>query len=191
MELISKCYQLQFPCKPGVKPCPTIFSLLTVPIIIVQRRLLKNRKLHENYLGVIETFVENGYAKFVPLNQLCKKKNRVWYFRHHSEHQPLREEMSIVFDCAAKQAGESLNNSSIIIPTLLTLCRWRTHQIPSRNQGIIVADIELTKEIVNSPNCNALRFLKSLESRRLMADQHKYDNFQILLEQLYISAKHS
>ena len=104
--------------------------------------------------------MEKGYAKLVQPDQLGSKENQVWYLPHHPVYQPLKGKIRIVFDCAAKQAGESLNDSLMSGPDLMNslvsvLTTFRKEPVA------LVADIEsmFHQVLVNPPDCDALRFL--------------------------------
>ena len=158
---VSGHYQLPLPWKPGVKDLPDNLSLAYHRLNSLKRRFLKDHELHEKYSITIDSYVEKGYAKLVQPDQLGSKENRVWYLPHHPVYQPLKGKTRIVFDCAAKQAGESLNDSLMSGPDLMNslvgvLIRFRKEPVA------LVAYIESMFHqvvLVNSPDCDALRFL--------------------------------
>ena len=113
-----------------------------------------------HFSETVDSYVEKGYAKLVQTDQLGSKENRVWYLPHLPVYQPLKGKIRIVFDCAAKQAGESLNDSLMSGPDLMNslvgvLTRFRKEPVT------LVADIEsiFHQVLVNPPDCDALRFL--------------------------------
>ena len=153
---VSGHYQLPLPWKRGVKDLPNNLSLAYRRLNSLKKRLLKDRELHDKYSSTIDTYVEKGYAKLVQPDQLGSKENRVCYLPHHPIYQPLKGKIRIVFDCAAKQAGESLNDSFMSGPDLMNslagvLTRFRKEPVA------LVADVEsiFHHVLVNHSDCNA------------------------------------
>ena len=101
-----------------------------------------------------------GYAEEVPDDKI-ERKSKVWYLPHHAvitEKKP--DKLRIVFDCASKYQGESLNDKCFQGPDLNNsllnvLLRFRQHQYA------IMSDIEAMYYQVRVPedDRDALRFL--------------------------------
>ncbi|KAG1681464.1 hypothetical protein GQR58_011846 [Nymphon striatum] len=85
---------------------------------------------------------KQGYAEPVPVDELNGEDNTVWYLPHHPVIQIQKGgKVRIVFDCAAKYKGESLNNNVLQGPDLTNkllgvLLRFRKNSIG------IMADIK-------------------------------------------------
>ena len=107
----------------------------------VKRRLLRDDGLKELYCQQVESVLEHGYAEEVPKDE-WESNNRVWYIPHHPVINPNKlGNVRIVYDCAAKSHGISVNEKLIKGPDLVNrlvgvLLRFRKDQVA------IVADIE-------------------------------------------------
>ena len=153
-------YQLPLPWKPNVEQLPNSLSLSQRRLVSLKKRLLKDAELFSKYSNTIDSYIEKGYARRVPTEQLDSKE-RVWYLPHHPVYHPHKpNKVRIVFDCAAKQAGISLNDALMSGPDLMNsllgvLIRFR------KNPIALVADIEsmFYQVFVHPSHCNALRFL--------------------------------
>ena len=136
-------------------------------IAMAQRRLFSLKKrlssdtvLCNKYVNVLENYIDKGYAKKVSPDQL-DNTNVKWYLPHHPVFHPKKpDKVRIVFDCAAKHKGASLNDALYQGPVLTNslvgvLTRFR------KNNIALVADIEqLFHQVkVKSDDCDALRFL--------------------------------
>ena len=53
--------------------------------------------------------IKKGYFERVPKDKLCKGDGKVFYVPHHGVVSPNKDEIRVVFDCAAKYKGQSLN----------------------------------------------------------------------------------
>ena len=153
-------YQLPLPWKPNVEQLPNSLSLSQRRLVSLKKRLLKDAELFSKYSNTIDSYIEKGYARRVPTEQLDSKE-KVWYLPHHPVYHPHKpNKVRIVFDCAAKQAGISLNDALMSGPDLINsllgvLIRFR------KNPIALVADIEsmFHQVFVHPSHCNALRFL--------------------------------
>ena len=72
------------------------------------------------YKAEIQNLIDQGYAERVPDEDLQGNPGRTWYLPHHNVVNPNKpEKFSIVFDCAAKHAGISLNQRVLQGPDLM------------------------------------------------------------------------
>ena len=111
------------------------------------------------YTATVNDYIQKGYAREV-IN-IGKESSRVWYLPHHpvtNGHKPGK--VRVVFDCAAKYKGVSLNNQLLQGPDLMNslvgvIIRFRQDHIA------LAADIEAMfhQVRVKDDDCNALRFL--------------------------------
>ncbi len=58
----------------------------------------------------MQKLVRDGHAELVPNEQLGRDDGAVWYLPHHAVLSGTTSKIRIVFDCAAKYQGLSLNN---------------------------------------------------------------------------------
>ena len=77
---------------------------------LLGKRLNKDENLKMQYTNEIHKPLENGYA-YVPQEDLTRADGKVWYLPHHpvfNRRKP--EKCRVVFVCAAKYRGLSLND---------------------------------------------------------------------------------
>ena len=125
----------------------------------LKRRLDHNNELKQKYVSVMQSYVDHGWAEKVedeePVSSFC------WYLPHHPVVNPRKpEKLRIVFDCAAKFMGISLNNMLMSGPDFFNrldgvLTRFRADTFA------VVSDIEsmFHQVRVDPKDRDALRFL--------------------------------
>ena len=122
---------------------------------------LQREELMDRYDEEITKLVEKGYAEKVPSNKIDAFPGPTWYLPHHhviSDKKPGK--LRVVFDCASRFQGESLNDRVLQGPDLVNklinvLVRFRQHSFA------IQADVEAMYNQVRVPKSDrdALRFL--------------------------------
>nr|XP_054764691.1 uncharacterized protein LOC129271341 [Lytechinus pictus] len=130
----------------------------------LERRLKKDSNLAVKYTETVQGYIEKGFAEKVPRQE--KEENLqtscTWYLPHHPvvhPHKPAK--VRVVFDCAAKYRGTSLNDTLLQGPDhtnkLLVGVLLRFRQEPVA----VVGDVEAMFHQVKVPkkDCDALRFL--------------------------------
>lgn len=101
----------------------------------LKSKMERNRKFTEDYKSFMADIIDKGYAELVPSSELARDDGRVWYIPHHGVYHPQKpEKIRVVFDCAAKYQGISLNNLLLQGPDLTNnllavLLRFRQEQI--------------------------------------------------------------
>jgi hypothetical protein len=162
-------YELGLPFKNAL-PLPNNRSMTDHRRHLLKRRLLNDPELCKKYANFMTELLVKGYAEEVPKSQLDRSDGRVWYLPHHSvNHTKKPDKVRIVFDCAAKYRGTSLNDNLLQGPDLTNnlvgvLIRFRQEPIA------LVADIEAMFHQVRVPkeHRDVLRFLwwpSGLESK--------------------------
>ena len=155
-------YQLPLLWKEGyIDQLPDNLFLAQRRLISLKKRLVKDEKLRIKYTEVMDSYLSKGYARKVPQSILANAGGPVWYLPHHpvtNVHKP--DKVRIVFDCAAKYNGLSLNDALMKGPHLMNnltgvLTRFREKEIA------LVADVEAMfhQVRVDPMHTNALRFL--------------------------------
>ena len=143
-------------------PClPNNRAMAEHRLKLLRRRLLKNPDLRSKYSAFMDSLFENGHAQMVPKTPLEHKAGVAWYLPHHPVVNPNKpDKIRVVFDCAARYNGVSLNSQLLQGPDLTNnlvgvLIRFREEPIA------IMADIEgMFHQVRVSPkDCDALRFL--------------------------------
>ena len=128
---------------------------------LLRRRLLKNPDLRLKYSAFMDSLFENKHTRMVPKTLLEHTARVAWYLPHHPVVNPNKpDKLRVVFDCAARYNGVSLNSQLLQGPDLTNnlmgvLIRFREEHIA------IMADIEgMFHQVRVSPkDCDALRFL--------------------------------
>ena len=157
-EFVDGHYQLPIPWKDGVD-FPNSYGLAVSRLGSLKRSLIK-KGLLERYDDEISKLLEKGYAEVVPASQFGDSSN-IWYLPHHaviSDKRP--DKLRVVFDCAAKYHGQSLNDKCLQGPDLNNklinvLLRFRRHKVA------VSSDIESMYYQVKVPleQRDCLRFL--------------------------------
>ena len=160
LEFVDGHYCLPIPWKGGQPEMPNNKYVATKRLENLVSRLHRTG-LHDKYEQNLNNLVQKGYAEPVPDDELCADNGAVWYLPHHnlsSKSKP--EKLRIVFDCAAKFAGVSLNNQCLQGPDI---CNKLLHVLLRFRQFpfAITADIEAMYHQVKIPpkHRNCLRFL--------------------------------
>ena len=127
---------------------------------VLKRRFLQDEKLFESYKTTMEEYIAKGHARKVPCNEVhVDDKRPLWYLPHHPVlNKPGKTR--VVFDCAAKYGGTSLNDQLLTGPDLTNsivgvLMRFREERVA------LLADIECMFHQVRVPpdDQDAFRFL--------------------------------
>ena len=111
-------------------------------LLCLERKLRKNSKFYDDYLLFMSAVIEQGYAERVPDEELLGEEGRVRYLPHHGVYHPRKpNKIRVVFDCAAKFNGVSLNDLLLPGPNLTSnlvdvLLRFRQDNIA------VTSDIE-------------------------------------------------
>ena len=127
----------------------------------LSRRFDRDTLLRDRYAANMEDMFSKKYASKVPDEELMRSDGKVWYLPHHAVVNPKKpEKVRIVFDCAAKFNGVSLNEQVLSGPDLTNrligiLLRFRQEPIA------IMADIEsmFHQVSVTPDDRDVLRFL--------------------------------
>ena len=159
-ELVEGRYCVPVPWKDGRPSFPYNRYMACKRLEGTMKKLIGNG-LMEKYATGIQEMLDKGYAEAVPKAELVRNDGALWYLPHQavlSESKPGK--VRIVFDCAAKQKGISLNSQALQGPDMVNkllhvLLRFRCHPIA------VTADIEAMYLQVRVPakDRDCLRFL--------------------------------
>lgn len=130
-------------------------------LLSLKRRLQKDPEVHQKYKAVIDDHLDKGYARRIPEENHNTTDQPVWYLPHHAVINPRKpEKLGVVYDCAAKWKGVSLNDQLLQGPDMTksvvgVLTRFREKPIA------IAADIEamFLQVQVHPKDRDMLRFL--------------------------------
>lgn len=152
-------YKLGLPLREENTRLPNNLPLAQALLQHLHSKLSRDSKLHERYTATVNDYIQKGYAREV--TDIGKESSRVWYLPHHpvtNEHKPRK--VRVVFDCAAKYNGVSLNNQLLQGPDLMNslvdvIIRFRQDHIA------LATDIEAMfhQVRVKDDDCDAFRFL--------------------------------
>lgn len=104
-------YVLDIPFKAEIPCLPDNRTMAEKRLQSLGKRLDKDEDLKERYTTEIRKLLKNGYAEEVTKEDMNRADGKVFYLPHHPVHNPKKPEKTrIVFDCAAKYCGSSLND---------------------------------------------------------------------------------
>ena len=76
----------------------------------LKRQLKKDGELFDKYKRAMQDYIDKGHAERITEKELEEKSSKIWYLPHHPvTHRLKPEKVRVVFDCAAKYEGQSLN----------------------------------------------------------------------------------
>ena len=125
-------YELPLPWKNDSVVLPESLPNAQRRLQYLKQRFEKNLDLHEKYTEQVETYIQRGYAEKLPEND--PGGARTWYLPHNYVVSPRKPgKVRVVFDCAAKSCGQSLNDHlmngpnlvSSIVGVLLRFCKYQ------------------------------------------------------------------
>ncbi|XP_038058753.1 uncharacterized protein LOC119730035 [Patiria miniata] len=154
-------YAVDIPFKTRPPCLPDNKAMAQHRLRLLGRKLTRDPVMKDKYTSSIKELMDKGYAEEVPSEQLERADGAIWYLPHHPVFHPHKpDKLRIVFDCAAKFQGISLNDTVHRGPDLINklvgvLLRFRLERVA------FMADIEgmFHQEVVNKPDRDVLRFL--------------------------------
>ena len=132
--LVNRHYQIRLPFRQEFPNLPDSLSTAEKRLMCLKRKMQRNPVFHTKYSSVMEKYRTEGSSRQVPDDEVTKLKP-IWYLPHHAVWHPRKpEEPRVVFDCASKSSGTSLNeqllqgpeNTSTLIGVIL---RFRVDNI--------------------------------------------------------------
>ena len=109
-------YQLPLPFTNNAVVFPNNRAMAEQSLGQLKRKFSKNPDFKNEYTSAMTKTFENGYAEKTPDN--TEKKSITWYIPHHGVIHPQKKKLRVVFDCAARYQGVSLNQELIQGPDL-------------------------------------------------------------------------
>ena len=154
-------YEIALPWKKSPPTLPYNRPLAEHRLNLLKKRLQKDHDLLKKYSDNIDDLLAKGYATKVPECDLENPQQPLWYLPHHPVYNPNKpDKIRVVFDCAAKYQGSSLNDNLLQSPDLTNglvgvLIRFREGPVA------MLADVEaMFHQVRVAPlDTNALRFL--------------------------------
>ncbi|XP_072173110.1 uncharacterized protein [Diadema setosum] len=153
-------HELPIPFRKGAEDLPNNIKVAENRLASLKRRLGRDNCLHDKYTEEMTALLTEGYAKEAP-NQDPEKDKAVWHLPHHPVFNPNKPEKTrIVFYCASKCNGTSLNDVVLQGPDVTNnllgvLLRFQQEQVA------IMGDIKAMFHQVRVP-CEQRDFLHFL-----------------------------
>ncbi|XP_064638317.1 uncharacterized protein LOC135494330 [Lineus longissimus] len=159
VEFIDGHYVIGLPFKDENVRMPNNRPQAVQRMESLRRKFHKSTDFHERYKTFMNKLFDNDYARVAPEDDM--QEGKVWYLPHHGVFHPKKDKLRVVFDCAARYGGTSLNDQLLQGPNLTNsltgvLLRFRQGEVA------ITADIESMFYRVRVPahkDANFLRFL--------------------------------
>ncbi|XP_031549036.1 uncharacterized protein LOC116286627 [Actinia tenebrosa] len=134
VKLIDGHYQLRLPFRQDRPILPDSRATAERRLEWLKKRMQKDEKFKEKYNQVMEKYKSEGSSREVLEEELHNLKP-VWYLPHHAVWHPRKpEEPRVVFDCAAKSGGTSLNEQLLqgqenTSPLIEVILRFRVNEV--------------------------------------------------------------
>lgn len=127
----------------------------------LKKKMVSDETYCRQYKEFMADMIAKGYAEKVPQEEINRSDGKVFYIPHFGVYHPKKpQKIRVVFDCAAKCDGESLNDKLLQGPNLTNnligvLMRFR------ENTVAVTADVEAMfhRVRVNKEDRDCLRFL--------------------------------
>ena len=103
-------YEIAMPWRYSPLCLPNNRILTVHRLELLRRRLVKDPVLFQKYSAFVDNLLDKAYARKVPDNRLARSGEAPWFLPHHPVFHPKKPgKVRVVFDCAAKYKGVSLN----------------------------------------------------------------------------------
>ena len=159
VKLVDGHYSIGLPWRDQSTELPSSLPLAHARLQQLKKKLDRDEDLRSKYTDTVEDYITKGYAREV--SEPEPKSKRTWYLPHHpvlNDNKPGK--VRVVFDCAARCSGASLNSKLLQGPDLVNslvgvLIRFRQEHIA------IAADVEaMFHQVTVTPqDHDSLRFL--------------------------------
>ena len=109
VHLVNGHYRLRLPFRQDPPKLPDSFPVAEKRPGNLKRKMEKDPKFHQQYSAVMDRYQAEGSSRVVPAEEVATL-SPIWYLPHLAVWHPRkRNEPRIVFDCASKSGGTSLN----------------------------------------------------------------------------------
>ena len=110
LKVIDGHFQVALPWRKEPPYLPNNRVVAEKRVLLLKKRLINNHDLYSKYKKTMNDYLEQEHAKRISEEELHPKDKPVWYLPHHPVVHPLKpEKVRVVYDCAAKYRGTSLN----------------------------------------------------------------------------------
>ncbi|MCP4798391.1 MAG: hypothetical protein GY893_00405, partial [bacterium] len=112
LTFVNGHYQMAIPWKDETPSLPNNRSMAESRLAHLKRKLSRDSTMRIKYTGFIDDLLIKGYARKIPEKPDKEVGSISWYLPHHNVVNPKKpDKVRVVFDCAAKFNGESLNSN--------------------------------------------------------------------------------
>ena len=158
--LVNGHYHIRLPFREDVPNLPDSLTTAEMRLAWLKRKMKRDPVLHSKYSSVVEKYRTEGSPRQVPDEELVKL-DLIWYLHHHAIWHPRKpEKPRVVFDCASKSGGTSLNEELMRGPETTStfigvILRFRVDDVT------VTADIKrMFHQVFVAPeDCGALCYL--------------------------------
>ena len=111
VKIVSGHYQVALPWRNQPPYLPNNRLAAEQRLKLLRKRFLRNEEFFQRYKGTINDYITKENALRVPHEELNLTGKPLWYLPHHAVFHPHKpDKLRVVFDCAAKFRGTSLND---------------------------------------------------------------------------------
>ena len=133
-------YMFAMPWNIDVSSVDSNYKVAEKRAELLRRKLISDDMLRDGYVKAIRKYLDNDYAKKLD-DSVNKAEKGTWYIPHHAVVNEKKRKVRVVFDCAAKYKGCSLNDLLYQGPDLVNslvgiLLRFRMKNIA------LISDVE-------------------------------------------------
>lgn len=134
VALVNGHYQLKLPFRQSPPCLPDSLPEAKKRLYWLEKKMERDPEFHKRYASVVNKYQEEGSSRQVPDEEVPTLKP-IWYLPHLAVWHPRKpDEPRVVFDCASKSKGISLNsqllqgpeNTSSLIGVIL---RFRVNSV--------------------------------------------------------------
>ena len=130
---VGSKYEVGLPWRTEEVKMPDNFEMAQDRLESLERSLRKNPEKANAYQTVLESYVQQGYARKLTSEEQREKNQKRWILPHHAVTRPEKPKPRVVFDAAAVCRGTSLNSELLKGPDLMqnlqgVLLRFREEQ---------------------------------------------------------------
>ena len=116
--LINGHYQVDLPLRDPELKLPNNKKMAEDRLKSLMKKMIRIPQFKDDYVACMEDMISKGHAEEV--SKQDAKDGQEWYIPHHGVYHPRKpEKIRVVFDCAAKYRGTSLNDNLLPGPNLM------------------------------------------------------------------------
>ena len=116
--LINGHYQVDLPLRDPELKLPNNKKMAEDRLKSLMKKMIRIPQFKDDYVACMEDMISKGHAEEV--SKQDANDGQEWYIPHHGVYHPRKpEKIRVVFDCAAKYRGTSLNDNLLPGPNLM------------------------------------------------------------------------